>query len=371
MRRWAPLLAILTGVAISASHAVGASRSSHVSTPAWDKVAAANYLDSRQIWWMQWPKAQRDHDTACVSCHTAVPYALSRPALRGSLGEHSLSKPEQQMIAYITKRVGLWDAIKPFYSDEEVGPKKTVESRGTEAILNALILARYDEPSGRMSIATRKAFDHMWDTQLSGGDERGSWHWLNFQNAPWESDISQYYGTALAGVAVGFAPATYRNSHIGTGLNQLRSYLASHYESQPLINRVVVLWAASRLPDLLSEVRRKQLLAAISEAQRPDGGWSLSSMGNWKRNDDTALDERSDGYATGLVVYALKVSGSSIDSPSMRRGIAWLLANQDVKQGLWPAYSLNKERDPASDIGRFMSDAATSYSVLALEATGR
>ena len=43
----------------------------------WDPNAAAAYLDRRQSWWMEWPRAQRDHGTVCVSCHTAVPYALS------------------------------------------------------------------------------------------------------------------------------------------------------------------------------------------------------------------------------------------------------------------------------------------------------
>jgi Transposase IS116/IS110/IS902 family len=52
------------------------------------RMAAASYFDRRQDWWMEWPRAKRDHDSFCVSCLTAVPYALSRPALRNALAEH-------------------------------------------------------------------------------------------------------------------------------------------------------------------------------------------------------------------------------------------------------------------------------------------
>jgi hypothetical protein len=40
-----------------------------------------------------------------------------------------------------TKRVTMWKDVEPFYPDQTRGLPKTSESRGTEAILNALILS--------------------------------------------------------------------------------------------------------------------------------------------------------------------------------------------------------------------------------------
>jgi hypothetical protein len=110
------------------------------------------------------------------------------------------------------------------------------------------------------------------------------------------------------------------------------------------------------------------LVDEVIRKQHEDGGWSLTELGTWKRRDNTPLETRSDGYATGLVVLVLEESSvNANEKPHIARGLAWLGANQDKTTGAWPAWSLNKNRDPNSDVGKFMSDAATSYAVLALE----
>src|SRR5207302_10842364 len=140
------------------------------SVSSWDQKAAAAYLDQRQSWWMEWPKAARDHETFCTSCHTAVPYALSRPALRKALAEEAPSANERRLLENVTKRVRLWKEVAPFYSDADRGAYKTVESRGTESVLNALILSSNDAQPGELSNATRMALENMWAEQQTTGN---------------------------------------------------------------------------------------------------------------------------------------------------------------------------------------------------------
>ena len=340
----------------------------------WDEKAAAAYLDQRAGWWMSWPRAARDHETFCVSCHTAVPYAMSRPSLRKALDEQSPSPNERKLLDNVVKRVRLWKEVEPFYKDADRGPYKSVESRGTESVLNALILASNDANNSpqnpHLSDDTRAAFENMWAEQQTSGAQKGAWLWLRFKNEPWEADDSDYYGAALAAIAIGTAPENYRSKpEIQNNLKMLRDYLNREYASQTLSNRAVLLWASAKLPGLLDPERQKSLVNELLSKQQPDGGWSLTSMsGDWKRHDGTPQEPHSDGYATGLITFALQQAGLPRENPQLKKGLGWLITNQNRSEGFWLAYSLNNndQHHISPDTVRFMKDAATAYAVLSL-----
>jgi squalene-hopene/tetraprenyl-beta-curcumene cyclase len=372
----------------------------------WNAQASAAYLDQREAWWASWPVAKRDQGTQCVSCHTQLPYALVRPLLRGAMKEQGLSAPEQQMLAGVTKRVELWSQIQPFYGNAsetrvaEVkdalrdalleaankvdpqrwkGPEPSFAdgARGSEAVLNAVILTSYnsqngDAQKGHLSATTRKAFENMWAVQVKTGDDAGGWVWLNFHSTPWEGEGSAYQGAAFAALAVGMAPDDYQNDGvIQPQLNLLRGYLRRKYASQSMMNKLVALWASAKVPGVLTAAEQRALANEVLSAQQADGGWSLTSFGSWKRRDGTALVTKSDGVATGLAVVAMNAAGMAAGDKRINDAVAWLEKHQDPAEGSWAGYSLNRQRDPTSGLGRFMTDAATAYATLALETSQR
>jgi squalene-hopene/tetraprenyl-beta-curcumene cyclase len=360
--RYARLLG--TGLLVVAAAAFVAQRAP--SARSWDARNAAAYLDGRMAWWLTWPTAARDHGTSCVSCHTALPYALARPALHA---DTPLADPERRMLENVVTRVRAWKDVEPFYPDQTRGLPKTSESRGTESVLNALILSRRDAVAGALSDDARQALDNMWALQFRNGALKGAWAWLNFQNEPWEANGSPFLGATLAAIAVGDAPGGYATSAgVQDRVTALREYVQRNVDTTHLLNRAMALWASGELPGLLTAVQQQSIVGAAAAVQQADGGWSASSLGPWKRNDGTPLEVQSDGYATGLVVLALERSGVPRSDARVRRGLDWLNQHQDSLTGAWSATSLNKNRDPRTDIGKFMSDAATAYAVLALTA---
>jgi squalene-hopene/tetraprenyl-beta-curcumene cyclase len=366
-------------VCLWAGGMLSCSRSTVKVSNSWDPRAAAAYLDYRAGWWMQWTGSARDHGTFCISCHTALPYALARPALRPALDEQSCTENERKLIDNVSKRVRLWKGIGPYYTDPGY-EGKAAESRGTESVLNALILASHDAQSGRLSDETRAAFDHMWALQQSTGEDRGAWHWLQFDQEPWEANDSAYYGAALAAMAVATAPEMYGSRpEVQNDLQMLRDYLNRKSAAQSTINRVFLLWASTKLPGLLRPEQKRAIVNEVLGKQQGDGGWRLASLSwkwsgwsfqglvnIWLREDGTPMDGKSDGVATGLITLVLQEAGVSRNNVQLQHGLAWLMSNQNRAEGFWPASSVNKRRHMSSDTGRFMSDAATAYAVLAL-----
>jgi len=355
----------------------------------WDPAAAAAYLDARMdLWFANGTKLKTgDTQTACVSCHAGLSYALARPVLRRVMHLETPSSQEARLIDETTRRAETYSTHQVLYDFNE---RRQIESRGTEAVLNAVILTTADAARNlrEPSAPTKKALARLWETQRTDG----RWDWLEFGLEPWETTEAAYHGATFAAFAVGTAP----DQHDGTataGIERLRAYLSTNYPAQHLYNRTWALLASTRLKRVVTDAQRDALIDELVRAQRDDGGWSLESMGPWKWSKtappvkspgdlDTSLLTRSDGYATGLVVYTLQQAGVAPSHTAIRRGIRWLETNQraipvpEVPGRGWLAHSLNYDREHGGEKGEpwrrlFMSDTATAFAILALAESER
>jgi squalene-hopene/tetraprenyl-beta-curcumene cyclase len=341
----------------------------------WNKEKAGAYLDERAKVWFEFSSANRGEgmtQTTCVSCHTLFPYALARPVLRNLIGTKEPTEYEKKLLVQMKKRVEGWAdldtaKLRLFY---DFNDRKKEESWGTEAVLNAVILARDDRNQGRSnpSDLTKRAFENLWKVQARMGGNKGSWDWLDFNLGPWESKEARYFGATLAAVAIGTAPGYYAkggDTAIDANVDLLRGYLKDGFANQSLYNRTLALWATAKFDGLLTKEEQQQVVAQLLEKQQEDGGWSLPSLGRFVRGDGTAQETASDGYATGLVLHVLQTAGLTKDNAKIAQGLTWLRSNQ-AATGEWRGVSVNKKRDPATHVGKFMTDAATGYAVLAL-----
>lgn len=352
---------------------------------AFDAAAAARYLDARMdVWWQKAkPLKTVGGETKCLSCHTALPYALARPVLRRALGEAAPTAHETKILETVQTRLAHLDDQQPFYDHTEA---KKVESRGVEAVMNAFLLTSRDAGSATPDAPTRQALARLWQVQRADG----AWDWLDFGLEPYESTDAVFHGATLAAMAAGSPTGRPASTDAAgqAGVEKLRGYLRTSLGSQRLFNRTWALLASSRLTGIVTPADRDQVAQALASAQRPDGGWSLADLGGWHWSKaaepfaapgktDQALLAASDGYATGLAVYAMKQGGLGTH-PSVTKGVAWLRANQqaeragDAAWAPWRAHSLNFDREHGGDKGEpwrrmFMSDLATAFAVLALQ----
>jgi len=361
----------------------------------WDRDSAARYLDSRMDLW--WDKAKvlktGAGETKCVSCHTVIPYVLARPVLRhnddavaGSPEAKVAATPtahETRILQTVATRMASGEGNQPFYDHT---PAKIVESRGTEAVLNAFIVT-HGPATPETEALTKRAIARLWETQRADG----AWDWLDFGLEPSESADAAFQGAAIAALAlgspVGEKLATDEASK--KGIARLQGYFQANIGSVNLHNKAWALIGSAMVPDLLTAAQRGSIVRTLEGAQKPDGSWSLSSFGSWRYSKkeppfaaegtlDQALLDQSDAYATGLAVYALRAVGRSADHPSVQDGQNWLMKNQkperkdDAAWAPWRAHSLNHDREHGGPKGEpwrrmFMSDFATAFAVLALQ----
>jgi squalene-hopene/tetraprenyl-beta-curcumene cyclase len=359
----------------------------------WDPAAAAAYLDARMdLWFANGTKLKTgDTQTTCVSCHAGLAYALSRPVLRRVMHVDAPSTQEAKLIDDTTRRVETYSTHQVLYDFNE---RRQIESRGTEAVLNAVILTSADAARNlrEPSAPTKKALARLWETQRADG----RWDWLEFGLEPWETTEAVYHGATFAAFAAGTAKGQH-DAAATAGIERLRSYLSVHYQAQHLYNRTWALLASTRLNHVVTDAQGKALIDELVRAQREDGGWSLEAMGPWRWSKtappvrapgdlNASLMSQSDGYATGLVVYTLKQAGVASNHAAIRKGIHWLETNQralpvpDVPGRGWQSHSLNYDREHGSlnydrELGGekgepwrrlFMSDTATAFAILAL-----
>jgi squalene-hopene/tetraprenyl-beta-curcumene cyclase len=334
----------------------------------WNARLATQYLDSRQKEWVAWPVALHS-GVACVSCHTGLPYLLSRPALRQTLREKTgPTLYEGVLVASMRATVIRTDA-----NDLFGGLKGLIVNQvyGAQVVLSSLVLAMDDAPRGKLSAEGEKAFERLWSLQLKTGPDKGAWLWSDFDLDPWETKDAAFYGAALAALATGLAPADYQaRPDIQQNIAALAAYLRQGQKTQPLHNRLFLLWASSKLRDLLPDADRQAILNELWRKQEVDGGWTMASLGQWKQRAAAPTAVGSNSYATALVTYTAEQTGVRQPQPGLTKALAWLRSHQDPQGGYWAAQSMNHKHETGSVPEKFMTDAATGYAVAALLAAG-
>ena len=293
----------------------------------WNPQLAAKYLDQRQQDWFAWPAAKAVNGP-CLSCHTGVTYLLARPGLRKALGE-------SQPTSYET---GLRNALRArAASDNPCGHvpgvrKESVagpQGLGVETVLAALFLAPGKE-SMSLDPDARLAFDRLWSHQIQEGPAKGAWQWFSLKLDPYEMPASPFYGATFAAMAIGSTPAAYRNEpRLREHIAELNEYFAREWESQPLHNRLMLLWASTKLPGALPAGARKATIDATLRQQNDDGGWSIQALGPWVEHPGAPESIGSNGYATALATFVLTTAGLPRSEPKIQKAVKWLESHQD------------------------------------------
>ena len=308
---------------------------------------------------LAWKRARN-----CVACHTTGTYLQLRPALKATLGN-----PSKEIR-------GLFVAQMKKFSDKAAKHKRKYRSlmKGltpTEIAYIAMGLAAWDKHmSGKTSTETAAALKLMLNVQSKDGSYGNITCWPPFES-------SRFQGTTVAAMAVATAPGflkSVKDKKTLATLKQMKSYLRDTKPAHDYA-RVILLWAATRMPDLIDKSRKNEIVQMILKKQQADGGWSIRSFGTpetWgggSRKKRLAGEKNyktpdSDGHLTGLAMIVLMDAGIDKNDPRIKKGAQWLLKNQRAS-GRWWTRSLN------TDTYHFITYSGSVYPLLALQKCGQ
>ena len=297
---------------------------------------ATEYLDS----------GVHAHESHCFACHGTFAYMAARPVIGTTSSTYRQTRQSLEEFA-----TGL--------AAEKLSAGETPPLRVSQVVMAAAVLAQADAVTQKsLSPDTRKALDQIWNLQ----HDDGGWNWVKQGTPP--SEIDDHFGVTMAAIAVGAAPGRYADTpQARKGLDRIRQYLREHPPTN-MHQRAMLLLAAGQVDGLLTGAQLKQSVADLFALQQPDGGWAMAGLGDWKRVDGEPLDRAvSDGYGTGLAVYALRRGGRiAADDLRLRNGLTWLKTHQRAS-GCWFTRSPHKDDELSTYAG-------TAYAIMALDACG-
>ena len=320
--------------------------------PKLDKLSvslAVDYLEKGTVAW----NGQRK----CITCHTNGTYMIVRPALTAKLG-----KPSE------ATREFFLSTLKTTVAEDRAKLKQS--TRPAQVIYLAAGLAEWDaHVTKQLSPETEQALSLMFEIQL----DTGTWGSLDCW-PPYESDA--FHEATVAAMAAATAPgwlkkiADAKDEKLLGAVAKLKTYLRT--ETPPHnYSRTLLLWANSRMPGLVDDARKQELIAMLMQQQREDGGWSIRTFGTpetWgKGNRAKKLKEEpefgappSDGHMTGLAIIVLREAGVPASDARLQKGVGWLKSNQRAS-GRWWTRSLN------TDAWHFITYSGTAFPLLALQ----
>jgi squalene-hopene/tetraprenyl-beta-curcumene cyclase len=266
-----------------------------------------------------------------------MPYLTARPLLKGDE----------------------WKEVRTFLEKDVEKWSNGGKPRGDAYVVATAFAFNDAQQTGKLHDTTRAALDRMWAVQ----SKNGAWNWIKCDWPPLEHD--DYYGATLAALAVGYAPGDYaKTDKAKAGIEKLKAYFKKT-PAPDLHHTAMLLWASTKLAGLLTAEEQNKAITVLKAKQRKNGGWSLPSLGDYKRRDaeKTPNDPNadSDGYGTGYVTFVLLQAGVKPTDDTVAAGVKWLKANQR-ESGRWYTRSLNNDAD------HYITNAGTAFCVLALHA---